>query len=138
MARPPPLGVLLGLLVLIAILPLRSALGFGEVGGYRMFTRLARLHLTVRAHDLEGRDEAITFEELRPHLGSDARRIVGAALRGGGVGDAAEGALRASLPALAELGCQLDGRRASVEVALTIERRDGPAEHLALERRCGR
>jgi len=82
MARPPPpLAVLLGLLVLIAILPLRSALGFGEVGGYRMFTRLVRLQLSVRARDAEGHGEAITFDELRSHLGSDARRIVGASAR---------------------------------------------------------
>lgn len=138
MRAAPPLGVLLGLLALIAILPITSALGFGEVGGYRMFTRLARLQLSVRAREAEGHGEPITFDELAPHLGSDARRIVGAALRGSGMGDAAEGALRASLPALAELVCELGERRVSVEIALTIERHGAAPDHLALEHPCER
>lgn len=117
-----PHGAVLALLcAVLTALPVASALGLGEVGGYRMFTRLTRVRLELHAVDATGHTSAVTFEELAPHLGRDARRVLRPAFGPGTVGDVSVGSIRAAAPALAELACTLDRARARVEVHVVLQ-----------------
>lgn len=119
----PSRGFLGAVMAAIVALPITAMAGGGEIGGYRMFTRLASVHLTLEA-ERDGIVEPIAIEAIAPHLGSDARRVVTAAVRGSALGDTAEGALSAALPRLAALGCALDPTRTRSTARLTVL--DGP------------
>lgn len=134
--RPP---LLLASLVMAAllVLPIASIAGLGEVGGWRMFTRLPTLHLVLEAERDGGMRERIDPESLRPHLRRDAERIVVAAMRHGTSGDSADGALRAALPRLAALGCALDPARVRVSARL-LSSRTGADRHDEASAECAR
>jgi hypothetical protein len=119
-----PHGAVLALLcAALAVLPVASALGLGEIGGYRMFTRLVRVRLELHAEDAGGVVSEIGIDELRPHLGRDARRVLGGALGPGTLGDVSVSSIRAAALPLGELGCALDPAR--VRVRATVITFDG-------------
>lgn len=118
MRERPPTRLVATISIALLALPIASALGLGETGGWRMFTRLPTLHLVLEAERADGGSERIDPESLRPHLRRDAERIVVPAMARGTSGDSADGALRAALPGLAELGCALDPTRVRVTARL--------------------
>lgn len=123
---------------LLVALPIRAALGLGEVGGYRMFTRMRRTHLVLDAQRADGTSERVAPEQLSPHLGPDARRIVTRAMGTGALGDTAEGALLAALPELARWACQSDASRREVSASLGIVLPDASIERHTFTLTCSK
>jgi hypothetical protein len=106
----------------IAAPPVLSVFGAGEVGGWRMFTRIVRVELSITAIDADA-PRAIDPAVLAPYLGPDARRVIVAAARGG-IGEVSTDSLEAALPALAELVCALE-RPERVELSLRTSTPEG-------------
>jgi hypothetical protein len=110
--------------------PLWAAGGGSGVGGFRMFTKVEWVRLTIELRDRDQLARRLGAAELSPHLGRDARRIVLPALNGFS-GETAVVLLAEGLPDLARLACQI-GRAPSARVQL--ERGSHPT--LVIERAC--
>lgn len=134
--QPPPWRTIAAVCAALLVLPLSSAAGLGEIGGYRMFSRLRPVELRIVAVEADGSVSRPGPGALEPHLGPDARRILLAALRGRAMGDAAESGARAALPQIAELVCAQRTGRQRVDVELIVEHRDGPPELVTERHAC--
>ena len=132
----PPWVVLALVCAALLALPLCSIAGLGEIGGYRMFSRVRPVQLRIVAVEADGAVAPVGPDALELHLGPDARRILLPGLRTRALGDTAEGATRAALPELAALVCGLREGRRRVDVELVIEHRDRPAERVTEGRPC--
>lgn len=98
---------LVGLALFAFALPLGlQAFGNG-VGSYSMFTQpvLYRVRIVVTLQD--GSRKAVPVKKLTPHLGRDARRVVGNATQWF-VGETQANLMVQGLDDLAELACQLE------------------------------
>jgi len=120
----PPNVVLASVLVLLAALPLAGVLGITRVGSWRMFTEPREYRLTLVTRDATGFPRRVTRDELAPHLGSDARRVV--PMGGRFELDETPGELlEGGLDDLAELACALRPDAARAEARLERRRLDG-------------
>ena len=104
-------------LLLLATLPpfLARALGSGPLS-FGMFAEVERYHLEIRA-ELAAGSRRLRLAELTPHLSRDAARVVLPA-EGYGFGHEQVQELRAALPDLALLVCQLEPTASSVTLHL--------------------
>ena len=105
-ARPPERLIAVLLLATLA-LPLAALFGVTEVGGFRMFTRFIEYRVLLFTQADGEPPRRLPAERLMPHLGRDARRILGFAYDFI-PGEAAATLVDGGLPDLARLGCKLD------------------------------
>src|SRR5262245_6732462 len=75
-ARPPQ-RLIGALLLATLVLPVAAAFGITEVGGFRMFTRFLEYRVLLFTQTDGGPPRRLPAERLMPHLGRDARRVVG-------------------------------------------------------------
>jgi hypothetical protein len=136
-ARPPE-RLIAVLLVATLVLPLLALFGVTEVGGFRMFTRFVEYRVALFTEMPGGPPRRMAAERLMPHLGRDARRVVGFAYDFV-PGEAAATLIEGGLFDLALIGCKLDPT--ATRAIAVFERRlpsGQPLPGRAYEARCNR
>lgn len=113
--------------------PVASALGAGEIGGFRMFTRFERAQLSIEAELGDGTRVPIRSSEIGRHAGPDARRTLMPADRGF-VGEVAVASLDAALGEIGRLACELRPEARAIELTLYRSNATGAATNTRRER----
>ncbi|MBO6935536.1 MAG: hypothetical protein JJ863_11195 [Deltaproteobacteria bacterium] len=112
----PPLAILLALCGALALGPLMLPDG---VGGFRMFTSPVEYRLDLAVEGERGFPRRIPLRTLEPHLGRDARRVIGAA-GDWNLGETNAALLRSALDDVGTLLCDVTDART---VRLVLSRR---------------
>lgn len=115
--RTPNVRLLLGASLALFLLPLAlQALGVGP-GSYSMFTQPVRYQVRMLLTLEDGSRRYLPMERVMPHLGRDARRVVGHAARWF-VGESQVTLLASAVDDLGELACRLEPRAKRAAVLL--------------------